>query len=160
VDQTKLPEPQRADFTTHSVWTINVDGKQVLHREDGPAMAYKTHGAFGWYYNGILHRIDGPAIRWENGDEDWWFNGKMHREDGPALIHAGGGELRWFKHGIKHRIGGPAVVVRHLDTVEYWIDGVEYEFDDYQYLMFSVYKVRVDKYDYEKDKDQNASSFV
>lgn len=46
----------------------------------------------------VLHREDGPAVEWENGDKEWWINGKLHREDGPAQEWFNG-DRRWHLNG-------------------------------------------------------------
>jgi len=49
------------------IWTIELNGKEVLHREDGPAY--------------ILENSNNIRI------ECYWLNGKRHKEDGPAVIY-------------------------------------------------------------------------
>ncbi len=29
-----------------------------------------------WFLNGKRHRDDGPAVEYSNGDKEWWINGK------------------------------------------------------------------------------------
>ena len=29
----------------------------------------------------------------DNGDREWWINGKLHREDGPACEYANGSKV-------------------------------------------------------------------
>jgi hypothetical protein len=48
-----------------------------------------------WYLNGKLHREDGPAVIWASGRQVWHLNGKLHREDGPAVIWASGRQA-WY----------------------------------------------------------------
>ena len=59
----------------------------------------------------IRHRADGPAKVWKNGDEEWWYDGKLHREDGPASTHIGG----YFTF---NGVLTPAL------TISYYIDGI------------------------------------
>ena len=47
----------------------------------------------------LPHRADGPAIEWDNGDKEWYINGKLHRDDGPALILADG-RIFWYLNDI------------------------------------------------------------
>ena len=55
-----------------------------------------------------LHRVDGSAIEYENGDREWWVNGKLHREDGPAVEYENGYK-KWFLNGNRHREDKAAV---------------------------------------------------
>lgn len=51
-----------------------------------------------------LHREDGPAIEWDDGDKEWYVNGKCHRIDGPALVYADpqpDGIKEWWTNGRK-----------------------------------------------------------
>ena len=36
--------------------------------------------------DGWLHREDGPAIEYKSGIKWWMIKGKLHRENGPAII--------------------------------------------------------------------------
>ena len=40
-------------------------------------------------YNEIPRKFTG-IVDWENGDKEWFKNGKWHREDGPAYIRNDG----------------------------------------------------------------------
>ena len=51
-----------------------------------------------WYLNGKCHREDGPAIERANGTKHWYLNGQRHREDGPAIEYASGDKF-WFLNG-------------------------------------------------------------
>jgi hypothetical protein len=46
----------------------------------------------------VLHREDGPAIEWLDGKKEWWYYGNLHRDDGPAIEYANGYKS-WYKHG-------------------------------------------------------------
>lgn len=35
---------------------------------------------------------------YQNGDKEWWLNGKRHREDGPACEWADG-DKKWYLNG-------------------------------------------------------------
>lgn len=65
------------------------------------------HGIKLWGLNGMPHRVDRPAIEWPNGNKEWQFKGKLHRIDGPAVEFANGEGNGW------------------------WIDGVEYEEEEF-----------------------------
>ena len=54
-----------------------------------------NNGDKQWYLNGKLHREDGPAIERANGDKSWYLNGKCHREDGPAVEYDNGSK-HWY----------------------------------------------------------------
>ena len=45
------------------------------------------------------HREDGPAIEWDNGDKEWYINGKLHRDDGPAQVYCD--TFFWYLNGIR-----------------------------------------------------------
>ena len=60
-----------------------------------------------WYLNGKLHRVNGPAIEYTSGTKSWYLNGERHREDGPAIEYASGNKA-WFLNGKLHREDGPA----------------------------------------------------
>ena len=70
-----------------------------------------------WYLNGKCHREDGPAIERANGNKFWYLNGELHREDGPAKEYANG-DKSWYKEGKLHREDGPAVEPANGD--KYW----------------------------------------
>jgi hypothetical protein len=44
-----------------------------------------NNGDKEWFLNGKLHREDGPAVEYSNGAKSWYLNDKLHREDGPAV---------------------------------------------------------------------------
>ena len=48
-----------------------------------------------WWLNGKRHREDGPAMEWADGSKSWYLNGKLHREDGPAYESANGSKS-WY----------------------------------------------------------------
>ena len=71
-------------------------------------MTYKTYevkvyddGDREWYLNGKLHREDGPAIEWANGDKSWYLNDERHREDGPAIEWVDGSKY-WYLNGTEY----------------------------------------------------------
>jgi hypothetical protein len=53
-----------------------------------------------WYLDGKFHREDGPAIEDSDGTKFWYLNDKRHREDGPAIEWADGGKA-WYLNGKK-----------------------------------------------------------
>lgn len=68
------------------VYEVTVDNlctqwrlKELLHREDGPAVSY-ANGTNHWYLNGLAHREDGPAVERTNGAYDWYLNGKNYTQ--------------------------------------------------------------------------------
>lgn len=101
-------------------WKLN----GVPHREDGPAVIYKS-GTEIWYINGLKHREDGPAIISKARKMSAWYkHGELHREDGPAVIHENG-TLEWYKDGYRHKLDGPAVVKMHNGKIvseEWWVN--------------------------------------
>lgn len=46
----------------------------------------------------IQHRRDGPAVIYEDGDVEYWQNGRMHRLDGPARHYSNIKD--WIINGI------------------------------------------------------------
>jgi hypothetical protein len=60
---------------------------------------------------------------YDNGDKEWFLNGKLHREDGPAIEHSNGYKS-WFLNGKRHREDGPAV--EFCNSYKSWfLDGKE-----------------------------------
>ena len=51
-----------------------------------------------WFLNGKRHRTDGPAVEWVEGGKAWYIEGEIHRTDGPALVGADGTK-RWYLNG-------------------------------------------------------------
>jgi hypothetical protein len=52
-------------------WYVGND----LHREDGPAVEFKTGSNF-WYIDNKIHRTDGPAIMLYTGHNEWWLDNR------------------------------------------------------------------------------------
>lgn len=75
----------------------------------------------------------------ENGDEEWYKDGKLHRENGPAVIVNNRnwylndkitlkceGQIKyWYQHGKLHRNNGPAIIYPNGQE-EYYIEGKKY----------------------------------
>ena len=62
---------------THELYTCYyIKGTYILHREDGPAIEYKT-GLKEWYIHGKRHRVDGPAQILGDGKLKWCLNGNI-----------------------------------------------------------------------------------
>ena len=80
-----------------------------------------NNGDKQWYLNGKLHREDGPAIERANGDKSWYLNGKCHREDGPAVEYDNGSK-HWYLNGKLHRGEGPAIEFTSGDKI-WFING-------------------------------------
>ena len=85
----------------------------------GKITGFLTHenGDKNWYNNGKLHREYGPAIELADGHKEWYFNGLHHRVNGPA-IEWNNGEKAWYLNGLRHRADGPAV--ERADGVKQW----------------------------------------
>lgn len=82
-------------------WYQIIDGKSVLHRENGPAISKFDYNA--WYNNGMLHRIGGPAVQFMGQDAEYWYQkidgkSKLHNTHGPAITHPKG--KAWFVDGV------------------------------------------------------------
>jgi hypothetical protein len=78
------------------------DDKNLLHRDDGPALLVKKEHDIlvsYWYIHGQRHRIDGPAILWDDGAYCYYRNDELHRTDGPAVVWEG--FKKWFINGEK-----------------------------------------------------------
>ena len=90
--------------------------KGELHCTDGPAVIY-TNGDEEWYYDGKLHREDPdlPAVR-RKTYVAWYWHGQRHRSGGPACIEIRDGVIRqtWYNHGTIHREDGPAKIEHHV----------------------------------------------
>jgi hypothetical protein len=78
-----------------------------------------------WYLNGKLHREDGPAVKYSDGTKGWYLNGNLHREDGPAIhredgpaIEHANGDKEWYLNGNLHREDGPAI--EKANGNKYW----------------------------------------
>jgi len=80
-----------------------------LHREDGPALIYRT-GTKERYKNGERRRLDGPVYISDVDVKEWRVNGELHRINGPAIEYENGFRL-W------------CIYNKELDTeeVESWI---------------------------------------
>jgi len=73
-------------FAGSLVWTIDINGNELLHREDGPATIWVfpdgTIRHEGYYLFGKPHKEDGPANLWYNSegkliDEEYCLNGEV-----------------------------------------------------------------------------------
>jgi hypothetical protein len=62
--------------------TINISGKSIRF----------------WNRGGQLHRENSPAVEWDDGEKEYWVNGKRHRDDGPSSIDING-NTEWFFEG-------------------------------------------------------------
>jgi len=51
-----------------------------LHREDGPAVIWDD-GQIEWYIDGKLHKLDGPAVHFKNGGKGYYISGKRLDEE-------------------------------------------------------------------------------
>ena len=91
-------------------------------------------GTIHYYKPGtdLLHREDGPAVVCNDGQKEWFIDGKWHREDGPAIIYAGGYKA-WYKQGKRHREDGPAREFANGGK-EWWIDGKKLKEQEFENL--------------------------
>ena len=92
----------------------------------------QDNGDKEWFLNGKLHREDGPAIEYTNGDKLWFLNGERHREDGPAIERVNCYKS-WFLNGKLHREDGPAIEWGNGNK-EWYLNGVEYTETQYNQL--------------------------
>jgi len=53
------------------------DGKNQLHRLDGPAVEWADGKRKAWFVNGKRHRLDGPAIDFGDDYKAWWIKDKL-----------------------------------------------------------------------------------
>ena len=79
-----------------------------------------NNGNKEWYLNGKRHREDGPAFESANGDKAWYINDKLHREDGPAIEFADGTK-HWY---INDKFVTEKDALNSSQTLE--IEGVKY----------------------------------
>jgi hypothetical protein len=102
--------------------TAWLDDKMRYHKTDGPAY-HDADGNDIWYFEGKIHRPGGePAFIGRNGDRGWYENGVPHRAGGlPALAFANA-DREWFEKGERHREDGPAVM-RGNGHEEWWVRG-------------------------------------
>jgi len=74
---------------------------------------------------GELHSFnDKPAVEWNDGDKEWYKEGKLHRTDRPAVMFDKICES-WFKKGFRHRLDGPAIKWVHGNE-DYYIEDIRY----------------------------------
>lgn len=82
-------------------------GMEYLYAEVPPTVE-TARGRKEWRLGDVLHREDGPALILPNGDQGWYWHGKLHRGyDYPAMITVV--DIRWFAEGQRHRVCGPSV---------------------------------------------------
>jgi hypothetical protein len=117
--------PESPDARNDITRGVDSNGSQfwtkggLLHRDDGPAIIYRS-GTEEWYRNGLRHREGGPAAIYANGTQEWYYNGFLHREGGPARI--GGKAEEWLHHGSYHRTDGPACIC-YDGAQRWWVSG-------------------------------------
>jgi len=71
-----------------------------MNYEKYDVLVYEN-GDVEWYKNGRRHRTNGPAIEWRDGTRKWYRDGELHREDGPAIVYRNGVE-QWFLKGVQY----------------------------------------------------------
>lgn len=91
------------------IWTLVEFGKLTTEEQNG---AFKFENVTKYYHNGEYHRLDGPAVLYNTGRFYWFKYGKLHRLDGPAM--------------------------NHRDKPYFYIDGKEYQFEDWEKLAFAI----------------------
>lgn len=98
-----------------------------LHCLNQPAIRW-NNGDEEWYFNGLLHRNDNqPAVIKKGIRKEWWKNGKLHQDNAPAIIWDNGRQ-EWYSHGVKHRSNAPAIIY-DFGGVEWWDNGVLHRLD-------------------------------
>jgi hypothetical protein len=73
-----------------------------LHSEEGPAVEC-LNGDEYWYYDGKLQNLHGPAYEGANGTKCWYFDRNLHRwtfDAGPA-VETADGEKHWYLFGTR-----------------------------------------------------------
>lgn len=104
----------------------------MVHREDGPALVYKS-GREEWWKNNQLHREDGPAIS-DTNYKAWAIRGHVHRIGGPAIERKESRE--YYIRGKLHRIGGPAIETEHPDNCQYYLRGTKVNKGEYDEIVY------------------------
>ena len=102
---------------------VNADNKLHRNEKDGPAII-REDGEVEYWKNGRKHRINGPAVITPYKIE-WWQNGQRHRKDGPAIIYSNGMK-EWWRYGQRHRIDGPAMIWP-LGEVAWFLENAAYD---------------------------------
>jgi hypothetical protein len=156
-----------------------MNGKKVIHRENGPAIINILSGSEEYYYEGKLHREgDYPAVIREGGKikkyykhgimtregdkpSEYYYGdviytndkGESHRENGPALITADGNE-KWYFNDKLHRDGDkPAIYNKDMTIVKFYKNGNCHRDGD----MPAIYENNTTKYlqngEYHRDGD-------
>jgi len=126
--------------------------------------------AVGKYRYPVYHREGGPAVIYEDGSEEWFFEGKFHREDGPACTYQRHWKEtnspkteEWFFHGQRHREDGPAIIVKNTfkqwwkkgkphresgpaiefrnGNKEWWLNGKQYTRETYYRTLYNRKKI-------------------
>jgi hypothetical protein len=111
------------------------------------------NGDTQWRFNGKLHCENGPAVESSNGYREWWINGEIHREDGPAVEYSDGSKF-WWIHGKRHREDGPAVEKANGDKHWYFqgkfhkLDGPALE--EYRYKKWFIMNIQYTQKAYEE----------
>lgn len=88
----------------HRVSRIDINGDDILHNNNGPAIIC-IDGFIGWYVDGRPHRNDGPAIISKFGTKFWFCNGLLHNDFGPAIVYPDGTKV-WYIQGQFCKIEG------------------------------------------------------
>lgn len=98
----------------HEYW---YDGYGEYHRDNGPA--YISRDSLRYYHHGNLHRLDGPAIIYEDGQVQYFINGKIPKNILNMVIIPEVIDLETFPSAIEVSIyAGPYRVYRISDPDE------------------------------------------
>ena len=105
---------------------INTNPKEVIDED----------GAINYYWGDLLHNGTGPAYISPSGEHrEYWVRGLRHRTDGPA-VELPNGDYEYWENGNRHNIHGPAT--SYGDLLEYWIDGRQYDYEEYIMKLFQL----------------------
>ena len=101
------------------------NNQRQLHRDGGLPAVVRDNGDQEWWVNGKRHRDGGlPAIELANGSKEWLIYGHHHRDGGLPAIDWSNGDQEWLEYGKHHRDGGlPALEKAGGQLKEWWVDG-------------------------------------
>jgi hypothetical protein len=101
---------------------------KVIHSLGDICSGWLQDGDKEWWWQGRKHREGGkPAEEWSNGTKKWWWYGKLHREgDKPAVEYADGYKA-WLQHGKWHREGDEPAVEECASGYKAWYRHGKYQ---------------------------------
>jgi len=90
-----------------------VNGDEVLHRLDGPAVVDASTSSCSWYVDGYRQSInDQPSI--VTADAHMWHHkGKLHRTTGPAYIDLINNDQHWFVEDHRQSIDDKPSIISY-----------------------------------------------